>query len=75
MADIRDMIIGIPQEQWCSDQEVSEHMWRFQNCLKVFDYVFSKTREPSGFITPQEVEDLRPFVSEALTLYRELGLP
>jgi hypothetical protein len=74
MADIRDMILGIPLEQRCDDQEVLEHTWRFQNCLKVFDYVFSKAREPSGFISPQEVEDLHPFVIEAMKLYRELGL-
>ncbi len=36
-------------------------------------YLFSKARETSGFITPQEVEDL-PTLMEAIKLYRELGL-
>ena len=74
MDDIRNMIIDIPQEQRCSDEEVLHYTQRFQNCLRVFDYIFSKARQPSGHIQLQDVENLQPFVNTALRLYRELGL-
>jgi len=74
MADIQDMILTIPQEDRCSNEEVAEYTSRFKHCLQVFDYIFSKARLPSGSVTPQDVENLRPFVVTALKLYRELGL-
>jgi hypothetical protein len=74
MDDIRNMIIDIPQEQRCSDEEVLQYTHRFQNCLQVSDYIFSKARQPSGHIQLQDVENLRPFINTALRLCQELGL-
>jgi len=74
MDDIRNMIIDIPQEQRCSDEEVLQYTHRFQNCLQVSDYIFSKARQPSGHIQLQDVENLRPFINAALRLCQELGL-
>jgi len=68
------MIIDIPQEQRCSDEEVLQYTHRFQNCLQVSDYIFSKARQPSGHIQLQDVENLRPFINTALRLCQELGL-
>ncbi len=47
---------------------------RFHNCLQVFDFVFSKARQPSGSIDAGDIENLQPFITTALKLYRELGL-
>ena len=54
--------------------EVLQYTHRFQNCLQVSDYIFSKARQPSGHIQLQDVENLWPFVNTALRLYWELGL-
>jgi hypothetical protein len=61
MDDIHNMIVNIPKKK-------DAVMKRY------FDYVFSKARQPSGFIEPQDIENLRPFVTTALKLYHELGL-
>ncbi len=74
MADIQAMILSTPEELRCSNDEVVQYTSRFKNCLQVFDYIFSQARLPSGSITPQDVENLRPFVATAMKLYRELGL-
>ena len=74
MADIQGMLLAIPQEDRCSNDEVTQYTTRFRNCLQVFDYVFSKARLPSGSVSPEDVENLCPFIVTALKLYRELGL-
>jgi len=74
MVDIQGMLLAIPQEDRCSNDEVTPYTTRFRNCLQVFDYVFSKARLPSGSVSPEDVENLCPFIVTALKLYRELGL-
>jgi len=74
MEDIKNMIISLPQEDRCNDDKVLQYTQRFHNCLQVFDFVFSKARQPSGSIDAGDIENLQPFITTALKLYRELGL-
>jgi hypothetical protein len=44
MDEIHNMIVNIPQEESCTDEEVLQDTQRLHRCLLVFYYIFLKSK-------------------------------
>jgi hypothetical protein len=74
MEEINVMLMEIPTEDRCSDEEVLETMGWFTNNLSVFDGLFSLARTPSGLIGEEDINKLQDLVTLALQLWRGLDM-
>jgi hypothetical protein len=74
MEEINVMLMEIPTEDRCSDEEVLETMGWFTNILSVFDGLFSLARTPSGLIGEEDINKLQDLVTLALQLWRGLDM-
>jgi hypothetical protein len=74
MGDLCDMLLTLPAEGRCSNEEVIEVTEKFKNVLCVFDGIFSLAHTPSGQMTEDSVSRLQSYVTEGMTLWREMEL-
>ena len=75
MEEVREMLLDIPNNTRCSDDEVTCYSERFMNVLKVFDELFSLARTPSGKMTGDDTfHKLSERITESMRLWRGLGL-
>jgi len=68
------MLLQIPDEDRCSNDEVVEVTEKYVNVLRVFDAIFSKARTPSFCFSENDAAELKQFVAEGMLLWRALEL-
>jgi hypothetical protein len=59
MEDVKVMLLEVPREQRCLDEEVVETVEIFSNVLSAFDALFSMARTSSGLITDVNSDKLQ----------------
>ena len=74
MGDLCDMLLTLPAEGGCSNEEVIDVTEQFKNLLPVFHGILSLARTPSGKMTEASVSRLWSYVTGGMRLRREMEL-